>query len=130
MVANQRRTEVELPSRLSDWSAEDLIEKAKRVAKKLAEARETVDTQLRRVFDTVRKVELDFEREKKFSRDEVLLIKPRLAYAVARENKLQPLFPWLDKAIDRVVDEKDFQKLTKFVEAVLAYYKFQKEVRR
>ncbi len=115
--------EINLPPKLSEWRVEALVNTAKGLAEELSQG---LDTQLRRIFDSVRRVELDFQREERFSRDDVLLLKPRLAYAVARQEKLRPIFTWLDKAIDRVQDGSDFQRLVQFIEAVLAYYKYER----
>lgn len=115
--------EISFPPKLSEWRVEALVDTAKGLAEELSQG---LDTQLRRIFDSVRRVELDFKREERFSRDDVLLLKPRLAYAAARQEKLRPIFTWLDKAIDRVQDESDFQRLVQFIEAVLAYYKFER----
>jgi len=117
---NKPREQVHLPEKLREWEGGKIVETAKELAGRLKGG---LDTQLRRVFDTFRKLEIDFRKEG-FNRDEVLLLKPRLAYVVARERKLSPIFTYLDEAIDRVYTEEDFFRLMKFAEAILAYYKY------
>ncbi len=104
---------------LKNWPAEDMIQTAETLGRNLER---NLDTQLRKVFDSFKKLEMDLNLQ--FSRDEVLMLKPRLAYAVSRTAALRNLYRVLDQAIDRVYSLEDFKKLVQFVEAVLAYYKY------
>jgi CRISPR-associated protein Csm2 len=59
------------------------------------------------------------------AQEETLLIEPQLAYAAGRQPyQVGPLFEMLKPAIDRVHDKNDFDRLTKFLESVVAYHKY------
>ncbi len=107
-------------NKLSEWKAEDLLKEAQLIAKSFRSSK--LDTQLRRIFDTFRSIEIEFKNSG-FNRDELLLVKPKLIYTIARNKNLAPLHEPLMEVIDKVHDDKDFSKLISFVEAILAYYK-------
>ena len=84
-------------------------------------------TQIRSIFGLIKKME-----HRDFSSDELLLVKPKLAYAAARHNKagLTKLRDVLTKAIDVVVEADDrsvqaerFKQFVNFFEAILAYHR-------
>jgi len=104
---------------LKDWDTKEMVEFAQELVNNLNKG---LHTQLRKIFGNFRKLELDFKKHP-FSTDEVILLKPRLAYAVARKTDLEPIFDVLDKAIDKVNVQKDFEMLLRFLEAIVAYYK-------
>ena len=56
-------------------------------------------------------------------KDETILLKPKLAYAAARQNAIKPLNQVISEAIDIVEDEKDFYRLVQLVESIIAYHK-------
>lgn len=56
-------------------------------------------------------------------KDEAILLKPKLAYAAARQNAIKPLNQVISEAIDIVEDEKDFSRLVQLVESIIAYHK-------
>lgn len=116
----------DIPAKISDWKAEQYVKEAEELAKKLG--RSKLDTQLRRVFDTLRKKQLEFKKGQ-FSKDEVIILKPRLAYAIARKEELAPIFDKLNPLLDKVSSKEDFDKVVKFMEAVIAYYKYQQAMK-
>jgi CRISPR-associated protein Csm2 len=84
-------------------------------------------SQIRNIFGIVKKME-----HRDFSSDELLLVKPKLAYAAARHNKagLTKLKDVLSDAIDVVVETDDeeiqaerFKQFVNFFEAILAYHR-------
>lgn len=100
-------------------SANDLIQHAKTVAQKLGG--EDVKTQLYKVLATFRRLEREFKRDE-FNRDKALLLNVGLAWAAYKhKDKLSPLFLVLDAAIKKISSMGDFEKLVKFVEAIVAY---------
>jgi CRISPR type III-A-associated protein Csm2 len=109
---------------LSEWSADEIVKNAESVANKLTQSRQQLDTQIRKFLDAMRQI------ERKFSKEKVVLLKPKLAYAVSRNPDLLPLFEVLEPAIDRVSNENEFKKLVSFMEAIVAYYKFPFSKRR
>ena len=54
---------------------------------------------------------------------ELLLLKPKLAYQAAREEKVKPLADVLEVAIDQVDGRRErFQRFVELFEAILAYH--------
>ncbi len=65
-------------------------------------------------------------KEQKLSKNdliEIVLLKPKLAYAAARQRSAEPLQAVLDASIDRVHTVTDFKRLVQFVESIIAYHK-------
>ena len=76
-------------------------------------------TQIRKFLDAVRRIQA------KFDSDQVILLRPKLAYLVGREKKLKPLMAVLDPAIMSAYKDRDsFQKLVYFIESIVAYHRF------
>lgn len=59
---------------------------------------------------------------------ELLLLKPKLAYAAGRQSVVKPFKEFMDEAIDAVINSDDQKKaITNFfnlIESVVAYHKF------
>ncbi|GAX41468.1 Csm2 family CRISPR-associated protein [Tolypothrix sp. NIES-4075] len=54
---------------------------------------------------------------------DVVLLKPKLAYAAARQRSAKPLEEVISIAIDKVESTKDFERLVQFIESIIAYHK-------
>jgi CRISPR-associated protein Csm2 len=54
---------------------------------------------------------------------DIVLLKPKLAYAAARQRAAQPLSEVMSSAIDNVHSLKDFQRLVQLIESIIAYHK-------
>lgn len=54
---------------------------------------------------------------------EIVLLKPKLAYAAARQNVVKPLNKVMSAAIDKVENKADFERLVNLVESIIAYHK-------
>ncbi|MBW4652560.1 MAG: type III-A CRISPR-associated protein Csm2 [Kaiparowitsia implicata GSE-PSE-MK54-09C] len=54
---------------------------------------------------------------------DIVLLKPKLAYAAARQEAAKPLSEVMAVAIDRVHSLKDFERLVQLVESIIAYHK-------
>jgi len=82
--------------------------------------------QIRRFMGAVLKVEVDVRLEgpKGFRKDQVVYLKVLLAYAAGRNKAVRPLLAVIDPMIDRIEGWEDFQRLVRFVRAVVAYHKF------
>ncbi len=85
--------------------------------------RENLSTsQIRNVFESVKKMEM-----KKFDPNELMLLKPKLAYSAARpgaKRGARTLREILSKAIDYVGDDEEkFGNFCDFFEAILAYHR-------
>lgn len=54
---------------------------------------------------------------------DVVLLKPKLAYAAARQRAVKPLNDVMAAAIDKVTDKEDFERLVQLIESIIAYHK-------
>lgn len=120
------------PERLADLEAEQLDQIARESAKELSRKPENLDTQVRRIMGAVRKLEVDLTSRgealtDKVVRQSVMALRPRLAYAAARNKNLKELQNCLHKAVEKVQSERDFKRLIDLVEAIVGYYKAYKE---
>lgn len=55
--------------------------------------------------------------------DDIVLLKPKLAYAAARQRAAEPLSKVMSAAIDKVHSIEDFTRLVQFIESIIAYHK-------
>ncbi len=54
---------------------------------------------------------------------DIVLLKPKLAYAAARQEAAKPLSEVMSVAIDKVHNLKDFERLVQMIESIIAYHK-------
>jgi CRISPR-associated protein Csm2 len=113
---------------LSKLPGDVLVDIAERLGKYLKD-RGLKMAQIRRFFDAVRKLDVQFNRGKNrgedFSKDKVVLLKPKLAYAVGRNKEVWPLWKVVDPAITGASKSyDDFKQLLWLIEAIVAYHKF------
>ena len=54
---------------------------------------------------------------------EIVLLKPKLAYAAARQRAAKPLSDVMSAAIDKVHSLADFERLVQLIESIIAYHK-------
>ena len=98
--------------------------------------------QLRNIFSAIEKIRVAFQTKKKAEdeaqrRDdlltELILLKPKLAYAAGRQKSVRyHLFPFLENAIDAVdkassgaaEQEKAFRNFFALMESVVGYHKY------
>ena len=108
---------------------EALVNGAERLGKRISDRRNGVTTsQIRRVYSAVKKIQTKVQMGEKFQPNELILLKPKLAYAAARapetrKPNTEKLKDVLTEAIGLVDDDKKFQNFVAFFEAVLAYHK-------
>lgn len=82
--------------------------------------------QIRRFLDSVRRIEAtlkrgDFDQVK----GSIILLRPKLAYAAGREEKIKPLMNVLDPAIQSGAKSRaNFEKLLRLIEGIIAYHRF------
>jgi CRISPR-associated protein Csm2 len=91
--------------------------------------KELTTTQLRRFFGEVKRIQAKgFDPKEKV---EFILLKPKLAYAVARVKdehaKIHDFYKVLAPAIDIVETEQDFKRFIQIFEAIVAYHKAAEE---
>jgi len=54
---------------------------------------------------------------------DIILLKPKLAYAAARQDAAEPLSDVMSAAINKTYTLKDFERLVQMIESVIAYHK-------
>ena len=112
----------------SDSSTEEVVNLSNEVGEFLARRVRLKASQLRKVFDNLKKIESEVKKGSLKSSDirkRIILLKPMLAYTVARHpNTVGPLADILQPAIDKVRTEDDFKTLVQLLETILAYHKF------
>jgi CRISPR-associated protein Csm2 len=82
--------------------------------------------QVRKFLDAVNQIKADLREDEGFSANietEIVLLKPKLAYAAARQASVQPLSKVMSVAIDKVYNVDDFHRLVQFLESTIAYHK-------
>ena len=106
-----------LPPNVIEHGGDPLVKAAEQLGKK--HARNLKTAQIRKVYSTVKKIQMN----KTFNRNELVLLKPRLAYAAARNRDVEDLRDALTQAIDKVKTIEDFKNFVDFFEAILAYHR-------
>ncbi|MBH8561135.1 type III-A CRISPR-associated protein Csm2 [Nostoc sp. CENA67] len=81
--------------------------------------------QVRKFLDAVNRLKADLAETGDFAKieTEVVLLKPKLAYAAARQKAAKPLGDVMSAAIDRVHSKEDFERLVQLIESIIAYHK-------
>ena len=81
--------------------------------------------QVRKFLDAVNRLKAELAETGDFSKieTEVVLLKPKLAYAAARQKAAKPLGEVISAAIDKVYSKEDFERLVQFIESIIAYHK-------
>lgn len=123
----------DLHSIIVNGDAKIMVKEADALGKNLA--RQLSTNQIRNIFGTVRRIEMNWPAEPKDKTDrqraaqaqrELLLLKPKMAYQAKRERGqgVRMLTDVLTQAIDLVGDDRTrFQNFVDFFEATLAYHK-------
>jgi len=116
-----------------DGDAQTTVQEAEALGKDLA--RKLSTNQIRNIFGTVRRIEMNWPEKPKDEAErqsaaqahrELLLLKPKMAYQAKRERGrgVQELTDILSDAIDLVGEDRArFQNFVDFFEAILAYHK-------
>jgi len=88
--------------------------------------------QVRKFLDAVNRLKADLVEKKDFSKVEtqVVLLKPKLAYAAARQRAAKPLSKVMSAAIDQVHSSEDFERLVQLIESIIAYHKAEVALRK
>ena len=117
--ANQSNSNYKLPPKVIEEGGEPLVTEAESLGETL-QKRGLKTTQIRKVYGAVKKIQMS----KEFDRNELVMLKPKLAYAAARNRAVTDLKDALTQAIDKVGDDKKkFKNFVDFFEATLAYHK-------
>lgn len=125
--SSYRISKEDLKEILDGKNPSKMVSKAEEIAKKTLESKPQLTTsQIRNIYGTVKKLEMVGDREDVLPK--LILLKPKLAYAFGRNDKVQGLRilkDVLSDAIDLVAEKKDvrFQNFCRFFEAILAYHR-------
>lgn len=120
-------------------TAEEINIEAKKWAKDLSD-NEVKTNQIRNVYGAITKIRQDFEvakKENSFPEGEnykaiemdLILLKPKVAYAAGRDKKVRKAFyPLIEEAVTKVQSstnkDKAVQNFIYLMESVVAYHKF------
>jgi len=115
---------------LDETAVEQIIEEAK--VKAEATAKEIKTNQVRNFYSAVLKIRLNFEnKNKQWDEDietEVLMLKPKLAYAAGRQQKVKEFASFIEQYIEALCISEDKSKaLEKFfilLESYVSYHKY------
>lgn len=100
-----------------EQGGDKLVKAAEVLGKRLAKNLKTA--QIRKVYSAVKKIQMSAE----FNRNELVMLKPKLAYAAARNPAVGDLRDALTQAINHVDTVDKFKNFVDFFEAILAYHK-------
>jgi len=104
-----------------EYKGDTLVKDAESLASSI---RDLKTAQLRRIYGEVKRMEMDFNKvEGSFSRDRVVMLKPRLAYAASKKPEVIRIKNVFTKCIDKIQDSDDFSQFVSFFEAILAYHR-------
>lgn len=128
----------------SEYGIRDLVQDAEKLGEDLKQNRLETN-QVRKFLDAVKRIKANLvdevseeqnlpkakpvdqvKKNQKLSEAnliDIILLKPKLAYAAARQRSAEPLQAVLNVSIDRVHTETDFERLVQFVESIIAYHK-------
>lgn len=122
---NQRRASYTLDVDVIHKGGDALVDAAEKLGTRLKNSG-LKTAQIRKVYGAVKKIQMRDE----FQRNDLVMLKPKLAYAAARHSEVMDLKDALTQAIDQVTKAKDpvdtqkkFKNFVDFFEATLAYHK-------
>jgi CRISPR-associated protein Csm2 len=114
---------------LGEYPIRELVKDADRLGRDLKQNRLETN-QVRKFLDAINQIKADLIDDVADDRDrfksievDIVLLKPKLAYAAARQQSAKPLQEVLNAAIDRVHSMPDFDRLVQLVESIIAYHK-------
>ncbi|HLP89886.1 MAG TPA: type III-A CRISPR-associated protein Csm2 [Nostocaceae cyanobacterium] len=113
-----------LTADLKSYNIRDLVRHAERFGSYLKQQRLETN-QVRKFLDAVNRLKSELAETGEFAtiETEVVLLKPKLAYAAARQKAAKPLGEVMSAAIDKVHSKEDFERLVQLIESIIAYHK-------
>lgn len=124
IVNDIKKTIDALKDGLKTYPIRQLVKQAEEFGPYLKQQRLETN-QVRKFLDAVNRLKAELAETGDFSRieTEVVLLKPKLAYAAARQKAAKPLSEIISVAIDKVYSKEDFERLVQFIESIIAYHK-------
>ena len=126
--SNQQASNYKLPDNVIEEGGQPLVKAAENLGKSL-QKRGLKTSQIRKVYGAVKKIQVSeaFRQNDSTMNDlimnDLIMLKPKLAYAAARERAVTDLKEALTQAIDKVNSPERFKNFVDFFEATLAYHK-------
>ena len=108
---------------IKDGADADMVKFAESMA--ISISKNLSKTQFRNIYGEIKRIQSNYMNNK----PSVFLLKPKVAYAVARATKKSVKESMLrfkevfDVAIDCVIDERTYNNFCNFMEAILAYHR-------
>ncbi|GEM_PF-5765170 len=109
---------------LKKWPAEELLTAAEGLAGIGQE--EAVRTQLYKILSSFKRLQREFLQQRAFDRDRVRFLEVELAWTASKHGKLRDVCNAVMDKISLVQDERDFERLVRFIEAIVAFNAFGK----
>ena len=106
-----------------------LVDAAENLGRAISDRNKGITTsQIRKVYSAVKKIQMKIQLDNEFQRNDLVLLKPKLAYVAARaprgrEANTEKLKDALTQAIDQIDNHDKFKNFVDFFEATLAYHK-------
>ena len=122
------KTQEQKNGSLKDYPIRDLVKHAQAFGPELKNQRLETN-QIRKFLDAINRLKVKLAQDKDdqqiFSEieSEIVLLKPKLAYAAARQKAAKPLSDVMSTAIDHVHSVEDFKRLVQLIESIIAYHK-------
>lgn len=123
-IASRMVTKIDKFTSLREYKTRELVEDAEELGKKIA--RDVKTTQIRKFLDAVNRLKVQPEREKNFTetiKPELELLRPKLAYAMARQQSIKDLRLVMEAAIKKIIAPDDFVRFVQLIESIIAYHK-------
>lgn len=113
-----------LENKLKDYPIRELVKHAEQFGPYLKSQRLETN-QVRKFLDAINRLKAVLADTGDFSKIEtdIVLLKPKLAYAAARQKAAKPLSEVMKVAIDAVHNKEDFERLVQLIESIIAYHK-------
>lgn len=128
-IVTRMTTRIGKLSSLSMYEIKDLVEDTEELGKHLVSDVKT--TQIRKFLDATNRLRFNPNRKTNFTtviKGELQLLRPKLAYAVGRQNKknkgIEDLKTVIECAIEMVKNPDDFIRFLQLIESIVAYHKF------
>lgn len=117
------KTPKEEEGSLKDYPIRILVEQAQILGPELK--RQRLETnQVRKFLDAINQLKAKLVgNDFSVIETEVVLLKPKLAYAAARQDTVKSLSRVMSTAIDKVHSKEDFERLVQLMESIIAYHK-------
>ncbi len=125
-LTNITSTSVEFAKEFGKYLGED--DQVDRFGRSISAKNKLTTNQLRKFFGEVKRLQMQG-----FDKSSLIMLKPKLAYAVGRANKdsnannpqpkINDFYIVISDAIDKVHNEKEFRNFIQIFEAIVAYHK-------